>query len=333
MPESESSTIDNLDTLAEALRYATSLVGQTQGTLDTSFSFMSSYEYYGTVDVNLPISSTISVPTVEILNPSADKYFTFNKDVLSESFYLKDDPSASGNNTIDEIDDIPIGYQMLTDDMIRKYSINAGGTINMKTAYYSAGVTFDPDNDDDDTVLSSAMAGSLFYKNSDVIPVSDIDWDVFIRTADGSISSPFGKGYITLTNINIMNSITADSITSSSDAYSFDDLLIPYVASDMIIGYNAEIPESKMHIDFNMLTGRKVRESQFYKAGAIVSIRIENRYTDAEIIQMVEDHFSATGYAAAFSGIDAMLTHAQTEMMVDYIIKKVLSIDDTGLQI
>ena len=333
MAESSSNTIDSVNTLVEALRYASNLVDDTDGQVGVTYEFLSTYDYYGTIDLAVPLGTKIHVPLVELATPDMSKYYSYTQESMANYFYLNTDASSSGTNTMSEKEGVAPARQMLTQETLLKYSLVSGGAINLPTAYYADGVSFDQDNDDDDTVIPLSVARALFYDVSSTIPVSDFNWGIYVKVGTSTVFSPVGRDYITVTGANIKKPIDTDEVVLSSTPKTFSEMLSPFVGPELEIDYDAQIPEELMHHNFNMLTGRELRSNAIYKAGATVSLTMIDEMNDTELLQLMDDYFTSSGYFALYEDTDMMLTHSQAELLVEHIVKRVMSVNDLGLQI
>lgn len=322
---------ENLNSLVEALRYAANLVDDTTSQIEITHGFLTSNSYYGSVYVPVPMNTHIKVPYVDLQSPDPNEYFSYDAGVMANYFYKNDDMSIAGTNKMVEADGIAKEYQILTADLVDKYSILKNGTIEMETAYYSSSLTFDPSVDDDDTVLPIRELKNRYYTTDSNISISNIDWELYIRTGNSILSSPAGKNLITLYNVNLNEQISGRKISVSIPYSSFDEALAPYVGPDNIIDGDAKLPESLMGKDTNTLTGRDIRNLSFMIPGKQIQLSLTDKKTDEELYQIIDDYLDSSGYLAAYDGDDIFLTHEQALKVAEHMLKKVLSISDEAL--
>ncbi len=333
MLDSSHNTIETVNTLVEALRYASNLVDSTDGQVAVTYQFLSTYDYFGTIFMTVPSGKEIEVPLVDILSPNISSFYSYTVEDMSSNFYLKTDMATSGNNIVAEVPGVADGLQMLSREMLLKHSLVAGGRISIPTAYYADSVIFDAANDDDDTVIPLSVVRSEYYTTNSNIPISDSDWEIYVKVNSVLVTTPIGKEHISISNAEITKEILTSKVKTSSPAVSFSELLRGYVGPEMEIDSTSELPETLMDGTTNMLTGRDIRKMPMFKAGATVSLKMKDKMSDFDLKQLIDDYFVSSNYFAVYEGVDQMLTQDQVEILVDHIVKKVLSIDDSGLQI
>lgn len=333
MADSSSNTIETVDTLVEALRYASNLVDNTDGQVGITYEFLSTYDYYGSIYVTVPLGAEIEVPIVDLPVPDMSQFYSYTQETMANYFYLNTDATVSGTNTMVEVPGVANEYQMLTQELLSKYSLVADGKIELNTAYYGAGVSFDPANDDDDTVIPLSVARSEYYDTTTNISIADADWDIYVRVGSALIVSPIAKNYISIVNADITKEIQADVVNLSTVPVSFDEMLKDYVGPELEIDGDAQLPEELMTGTSNLLTGRDVRDLSVFRAGSTVRLTMPDKMSDTDLLEMINDYFVSSGYFSAYDGVDMMLTHDQVELVAEHIIKRVMSVNELGLEI
>ncbi len=325
----DQTTIEDMNTFVEALRYSQTLVNTAQAGADLSYDFMLSYEYYGTVSMAVASITTIEADTISLTGYSVDKFYEYTEAKLGNLFYgIAETPYGAIH--IIPVDDLS-DQSLLTDQTIALTSILVNGSIVADHLAYDGGVTFS-DADNPDMLVPLRRIDERFFRNNDTIPIDSDLWKSTIAFGSGLITSGVGSPTFFLNGIDVASGITADNISFSSADDDPATVLNGVVGSNRIISSSAVLSEETEE-GSNIFTLNKLNDLNYLKAGDSIELHLTDEYTDTEIKSKIDTFMDASGSATVYTGEDLFLNKEQSLMAAEYIYRKVTAISQATISV
>ena len=323
-------TIEDMNTFIESLRYAETLVNTANAGVDLSFDFITSYDYYGTVKMGVDVGTTVEAPEIQISSTGANRFFNYNKDSMKVLFYEKNAISSNSIKVMpisDVVDEALMTYDILGDE-----SVSENGVIDAPTITYSGSLSFDYTVDDDNTVMPISVYDQIFAKSSDVVSIGDESWSVKVAAGPSEVRKDKDSTVINIFSGNIITGINARNIIFESNLETMEELLASVINETGEVSDSAVVPEDS-HDMTNIFTMRKFDSVNVKKFGDEIELHLEDTYTDTELKEKVDTFFESSNGSPVYSGEDSFITSEQANMLAEYIYRKVTGIKRSNIQL
>ncbi len=325
----EQTTIEDMNTFTDALRYSQTLVNTAQAGVDLSYDFMMSYDYYGTVSMAVSSTTTVEADTITLSGYAVDKFYQYTESKLGSLFY-KDDEVPYGAIHIIPVDELS-DQSLLTDQTIEATSILVNGSIRADHLAYDSGVTF-TDADNNNILVPLRRLDERFFRNGESVGVDSDLWGSTIKFGEGLITSGIGSSVFSFNGLSIASGITADTISFSSADDSPETVLEGIINSDRIISTTATL-SSETEQGSNIFTLNKLNALNYLRAGDSIELHMDTEYTDTEIKDKIDTFMDGSGSATVYTGEDLFMTKEQSLMAAEYIYRKVTAISQATISI
>jgi len=323
----ENITFEDLNTFADALKYADTLLRTAESGVELSYDFIRSYDYYGTVRMAIPNGTPLEAPTVVLKNYDVSKFYQYTPQSMSNFFYPKSSGAIPG--VVVEDASAETDMSLLTKQYIESNSILVDGQFYADYCSYSSNVAVD-ENSDDATAAKLSILDTMCYKVNETIPVDSDDWNVSIKTSMAMISKAKGSNVFVFRLASIP-SIRARNINVASSTYTIDWLTNGYIQTDGIIAQDAEITE-EAYESSNVATIKALYDSSLKTAGSTLELHLEAPIGIAAAKQKVNDFMEISGANCVYEGEDAFLTREEGVELAKYLIRKLAGIK-LGIQV
>jgi hypothetical protein len=323
-------TIEDMNTFIESLRYAETLVNTANAGVDLSFDFITSYDYYGTVKMGVDSGTTIEAPEINISSTAANNFFNYNKDAMKVLFYEKNGVSSNSikimpiSNVSDEA--------LMTYDILNEESVSVNGIIDAPTITYSGSLSFDYTADDDNTVMPISVYDQIFAKSSDIVSIGDESWSVKIAAGPSEVRKEKDSTVIDIFNGNIVTGINSRNIVFESNLETMEELLAGVINETGEISDSAVIPADS-HDMTNIFTMKKFDSLSMKKFGDEIELHLEDTYTDTELKEKIDTFFESSSGSPVYSGEDCFITLEQANMLAEHIYRKITGIKRANIQL
>ena len=323
-------TIQDMDTFIDALKYSQTLVNTANSGADLSFDFLRSYDYYGAVSMATSSVTSLSANAIALSGYAPSDFYQYSDKEMKDYFYgtdelIDDMVSISSIGAVDN-------NSFLTRDIINYYSIISEGEISADKLQYDGSLSFDIENDSSNTIFPISAYDTIYLKMGNAVNIDSKDWDVNIHLKKGHIKKVADSASFSMNGVSIHGGVSSKNIEFSSKAESRDEVLKNVIKEDGVISSNAVIP-SDIQNSTNIFTLSKFNSTKYKKFGDEIELHLTKLYTDAELKKKVDDYMEISGSDLIYGGEDTFLTKEQSEMITEYIFRKVTSITKSNLQL
>ncbi len=319
----DQTTIEDMNSFVDALRYSQTLVNTAQAGADLSYDFLASYDYYGTVSMAVSPSTKIEASVISLTGYDTNKFFQYTQAKMENVFYKVDDVPYGAIHIVP----VTMGsdLSLLTDQTILDSSILINGSITATYMAYGGAVSFD-DDDIPQTLVPLSRLDGKFFRQGDIVPLDSDLWEYRVSFGGGSILSHSGSSVFQFSGLNIVSGINSGEITFSSADDDADIILRGTVGPSMEISTSAVLSE-ETEAGSNLFTMNKLNSLEYKKAGDQIELHLSDGFTDDEIKSKVDVFMSSSGSSPVYNGEDTFLNKEQSLMVAEYIYRKV-----TGIQ-
>jgi len=306
-----------MDTMIEATKYASQYIKNSESNIELLLTSLKGYGIVSKVITKVWPNTKIQSPLIEVTNPNEDDYLKI-EDINWDNFFAKKEDLFNTNTSfiVEEYED-ELDANVLTKDLVERYSIVKDGVINSKELFYSDKVLFDINNIflDKGNVLSYKETEQIALPKNKKLKINKLNqWDIKINIGNVKITNN-KKSSIKIDGLHSQNNkLLLKNISFPNGQFSEKKLKENFVGENRNIDKYAKIPDGATH---NILTAKDIVEPDENS-----NLPVFKKTNDSLILLMEEEQ----DFAILASSIDNNIANTKTNELFfeneNYLIQK-----------
>jgi len=326
---SSATSIEDINTFVDALRYSQTLVNTAEAGVELSYDFLKSYDYYGTVSISNPTNSKVIGDEIAISGYNPELFYQYDENALNQLFFSGED-TIYGNSGIIPINSSSFGdSDLLTTEAIDSVSLIGKGYVYAETLSYINDLNFDDASPL--VVLPLKSLQQYFGERNKLIDINNVDWDFYAQVGEAVIRKPTGSDTLSFTRSNFASGLQAREIHFLTASDKPEILLKNIVGPERVISDTASLPDDVVEHS-NIFTLSKLNKMDCVKVGDTVSLTMEGEITFQSIKDKIDSHISATDALASYTGEDCYIPARLIDSVVQYIFDQITDLERSTIE-